>query len=320
MGFVLGLWLLEVFVAERHWLTTLITYSPQHWIGVPSVVLIVWALARRAWLPAGLNLVAVGIFYFALLGPAIPLGMPRIFSDGHTVVRVMTWNIHHASGGVDGIMAVVRNAHPDLVCFQEANDGYWRSDVLPELRRAFRGWHRSEFREVVTFSRYPIVTEQVHPLMPETGRVVLETVVDVNDEWLTIYNVHLNVAIAGRSLRRSGLRGMPAYLRHTAEVRLDQIRDLDNVTSRAMSRSIIVGDFNTPPRGLCYRRLTRRHSDVFKQEGSGLGYTFPSHRPLMRIDYVFADDVGALGCFVSDVRASDHRALIADLVIPRKER
>ncbi len=321
LAFLAVVWLLETFIAERHWLTTLITYSPQQWVGVPSALLLIWALIRRAWLPVGLVVPALCIFYFALLGPAIPFGNRPILSDNAANVRLMTWNVHSAFGGVDNVIAAVRREHPDIVCFQEANDGHWNTSVLPALRKEFAGWNTSAFGDVATFSHYPIATERVHRLMPGSGRIALETVVDVDGQWLTVYNVHLNVALTGRSLGSGGLREMPAYLRHTAQVRMDQIRDLEKVASTAVGEAVMVGDFNTPPRGLCYGRIVSRYRDVFKREGSGLGYTYPAGHPLMRIDYIFADaDVAARRCFVLDVVGSDHRPLIADLIIPRKER
>lgn len=315
--FVVGLWLVETFVAERHWLTTLITYSPQHWIGVPSVVLIVWALVRRAWLPAALTLAALCIF---VLGP---LGFEMRGARSHhngTPVRVMTWNIHHGSGGVDGIMAVVREIHPDIVCFQESNRGHWRNPALPELRKAFKGWHYAGYREWATFSRYPIVIGRKRRLWPHWARVTLETVVDIDGRQLTVYSMHLSTSVEGRSLRSSGLRGLPSYLEHTTQTRMNQVLDLEKVTRTATSPSIVVGDFNTPPRGLCYRRMTRHYRDAFASQGSGLGYTYPVRWPAMRIDYILAEDaVGVVRCFVPETNASDHRPVVADLVLPREE-
>jgi len=315
--FVVGLWLIETFVAERHWLTTLITYMPQHWAVLPLLVLLPWALVRRSRRMIGWNLLAVCIFLFGLMGFSVPLRAPT--GKSGQAVRIMTWNIHHASGGTENIMAVVEREHPDIVCFQEASDGRWQSTVLPELRKAFKGWHYSGFREVATFSRFPIIEERVHRLMPETGRVVLDTVVDAEGSPVMVWNIHLNVAVGGRSLRSGGLRGVPAYLRHTAAVRRDQMLDLDTILVAAPL--VIVGDFNTPPRGCYYRRFASRHRDVFRHAGLGFGYTYPARRPLMRIDYVSADDdIRVRRCFVPKTTASDHRPVVADLVIPRKER
>lgn len=318
--FVLVLWLAETYVAERHWLTTLITYAPQHWAGMPAVVLLAWSLARRQWMPFVMNVLALVVFAVGLLGLCTPSVVALDYSGYGPPVRVMTWNIHHAAGGTGRIMAQVRKAHPRIVCFQEANDGYWKSDVLPDLRKAFKVWYRAEFREVVTFSRYPILAVRIHRLMPETGRVVLESVLDVDGQRLTVYNTHLNVAIGGRSLKGSGLRGMPEYLRHTIDVRTDQLRELDEIVSTGTKPSLIVGDFNTPPRGSCYRRMIWHRGDLFGQEGGGLGYTYPARHPLMRIDYMFGDGVYPLRCFVPKTTASDHRPFVADLVITLRKR
>ena len=73
LAFLLLLWLLEAFVAERHWLTTLLVYLPQHGFGLPTVLLCLWALARQQWRMLALNSVVLAAFAVVLLGFNVPL-------------------------------------------------------------------------------------------------------------------------------------------------------------------------------------------------------------------------------------------------------
>jgi vancomycin resistance protein VanJ len=162
----------------------------------------------------------------------------------------------------------------------------------------------------VTFSRHPIVSQRVHRLPTKIGAGLLETMVDVRGQRLTVFNVHISIPVAGPS----GLR--PASLRARAAVRAEQLTALSRATDAVKSPVIIMGDFNTPPRGRLYRRLTSRFQDVFHSAGPVLGYTYSSTLPVLRIDYIFTSStVQARRCFVPEVWASDHRPVVAELVL-----
>ena len=77
-----------------------------------------------------------------------------------------------------------------------------------------------------------------------------------------------------------------------------------------------MGDFNNPPRGRLYQRLAGCFQDAFRAAGWGLGETYPVGTPLLRIDYLFAGQgVGVSRCWVPNVRASDHRPTVAEVVL-----
>jgi vancomycin resistance protein VanJ len=145
--------------------------------------------------------------------------------------------------------------------------------------------------------------------------VVLESVVDVKGTRLTVLNVHLSTAAGPRSLTRRP-SALAAYLSHTAAVRSEQISALLRIADAPAPPVLLAGDFNTPPRGLLYRRLGGRFQDAFRVAGWSLGHTYPTQRPLMRIDYVFAGEgIAVRGCATLTVAASDHRPVIADVGI-----
>jgi endonuclease/exonuclease/phosphatase (EEP) superfamily protein YafD len=80
----------------------------------------------------------------------------------------------------------------------------------------------------------------------------------------------------------------------------------------------VAGDFNNPPRGVLYRRMSVQLSDSFRAAGGGFGYTFRSDFPAMRIDYIWcAPGVRVVRCRTVRSRASDHLPVIADIRLPR---
>jgi vancomycin resistance protein VanJ len=305
---LLALWILESFVAERHWLTTLLTYAPQHGVGIPSTILIVWAAYRREWRAIACNAIALVFFALYFLGLNVPLTSTR--TPTGTPLRVMTYNILHGAKGAKHIAEIVNREQPDVLCLQEANASTQWRDLVPELQRLLPGWHMTRYGELVTFSRHPIVSQRIHRLPTRVGAGLLETKVDVKEKQLTVFNVHISIPVAGPA----GLR--PASLQARAAVRTEQLGVLLHAADAVNSSFIIMGDFNTPPRGHLYRRLSSRFHDAFHSAGPVLGYTYSNTLPVLRIDHIFMGPaVTAHGWYVPEVSASDHRPVVADLVL-----
>lgn len=308
------LYLAEVFVAERHWLTTLVTYAPQQLFGVPTALLLLWSLARRSWRIAGVNALAACFFALALLGFSIPDPM-RGAGDGPSI-RVITYNIHHGFAGVDRIAADVRSIDPDVVCFQESNPGDKRPDPLPRLKAALPGWHCASHGQLAVFSKWPIVDKEVHVPPVDNWRVFLRAEVRVHGRPLNVICLHLNTAAEAESL--SIHRGsLSSYLRRASAARSLQVSELLGLARGIRGPLIIAGDFNTPPRGRIYRRMARSFQDSFARAGWGLGYSFKSAMPVMRIDYIWASkDLRPIRCTAPSLNTSDHRPVVADIAFP----
>ena len=308
---VVALWLVERHVAECHWLTTLIVYAPQHPVGVPTALLVAWSLWRRRRKVLVANLVALAVFVFPLLGFSVPLGW--LARPSGVLLRVMTWNIHHAPQGAASIMEQVNQSGADVLCFQEAEEHPQRDDPVLRLKWLLYGWHIAHEGELTTYSRHPLVSHRLVYLRAGNLRPALETVLDIEGTQVRVLNVHLSTAAYPASLlHHTG--STPNYLRHTAQVRTEQVDGLLRVTAGARGPLVVAGDFNTPPRGLLYLRLARRFQDAFRAGGWGLGYTFKSSRLLWRIDYVFlGSGVAATSCYAPTTDASDHRPVVAEL-------
>ncbi len=88
---------------------------------------------------------------------------------------------------------------------------------------------------------------------------------------------------------------------------------------------VLAGDLNSMPGGRVHRRVAARLRDAHALGASGRpAPTFPSWRPLLRIDHIFASDdiaVGSARVWRSPAAriASDHLPLVAELAIPVEE-
>ena len=314
LALLLLLYICQTFIAERHWLTTSLTYVPQFPFGVPALILLVWSIVRRQRASLLTNAFALTFFAFALLGLNIP--WRNITRPTGTPLRVMTYNIHHASTSVNQVAEIIKQAEPDVVCLQEANShSLWPRDPLPSVMEHFRGWHVARSGDVATLSRYPIVSQRSVRLSPGTDRVVLATVIKCNGREVNVLNTHLSAGAGPESIR-TRKRAIRAYLARCAGIRGEQIATVLEVARGTTGPVVITGDFNTPPRGLVYRGIAGQYQDAFAAAGWGFGYTFRSDTPVLRIDYIFTGrGTEPTSCRTVRSASSDHRALVADLAI-----
>ncbi len=315
---LLGCWTVMIQSAEHSWLGTLLLYLPQHIWAVPPAILGLTAfrvMNRRAmyW-----NIAALSFVLVALMGFCVPVG--RLFASGSGIsLRVMTFNVHHCSAGIEAVANAVKRENPDVVCFQEVSTGDWSSEIPQELANLLPGWKVAKFRSLATLSKYPIVSQKVHEMQPRSGRVALETEIDLEGRQLAVLNTHLNTAKAGSLFHRS--ISIQEYMRNVVDAKSFQVKILMSVVRDQRSPVVIMGDFNNPPRGMLYHRFTSGFADAFRCAGFGYGYTYKSSLPVMRIDYVLAGDgIKVKKAFVPRCAASDHRPMVADLVVADSER
>jgi endonuclease/exonuclease/phosphatase family metal-dependent hydrolase len=242
-------------------------------------------------------------------------------------LRVLTLNVGHGRGSashqallgrarirdnLDGIAAVLRRESADLVALQEADAPSWWSGSFDhveylagraEYAHVFHGRHRdiAQIRSgTALLSRLPL--KDAHSqgmwsgaLRPVKGFVV--AAVEVDGVPVDVVSVHVDFASRGR--RRIQLGHMATELR------------------RRRRPVLILGDLNCSwRREPTLRELaTRLDLITFRPEADGMG-TFPQPRPRRRIDWILASrGVEFRRYEVLDTPLSDHRAVVADLLI-----
>ena len=90
------------------------------------------------------------------------------------------------------------------------------------------------------------------------------------------------------------------------------------MVSIAMDRStypsIITGDFNDVPNSYTYFSIRGNKKDAFLERSFGLGRSFISIAPTLRIDYILPDQQFEVKQFdMVDEALSDHIMLVADI-------
>ena len=313
--------------ADRFWLGALNFYLPQAMWAVPGVVLILLIFkADRGWL--WLPLLCI----FWVLGPIMGFhwsGQPAKSTSSPATFRVMTWNIKYGTYDLAPLTAEITRCHPDVVFFQDAIDA-----LTGPLKEYFKGWQLRSHGQYVIASRYPLSELEVHAL-PGEGQEYLRCQMDLGPALVTLYNVHLKTPRRSLNAFRTA-RKEPWYLPqaiqlfgHNVNTRLVQAAALAGGLSQERGPVIIAGDLNAPDASLACATLRNAGlHDAFAEQGRGYGFTyghllFKYRLPWlkiswMRIDHIMTDThFRTRQCWAGSGQASDHRPVIADLVLQR---
>ncbi len=231
-------------------------------------------------------------------------------------LRVMAYNIHHGEG-MDSVVDLVRiadlirRADPDLVALQEIDSVTERTggvDQAAELGRltgltsvfgSFMPYQGGSYGMAV-LSRWPVVESENLRLPPGA-------------EPRTALSVTVRSPRTLRTLRFVGI-----HFYATEEERLAQAEHLEAHLTEEQGPVMLVGDFNSTPGSAVMARLEEGWWILDKGDDH---LTFPSWAPAREIDFALlrpADSFEVLNHrLLNDPVASDHRPLVADVVLGR---
>lgn len=298
--------LVEHFGAERFWFSALVLYAPAMFFALPLVVLLYLSGKSRAKRLFLFNAAILVVFLVGFAG--FHFSRTPKPTNGQ-LVRAMSFNINAGSRGADKIVAEIRKQNPDFVCLQES--AAWREfpDPIPKIRGLLPTWNCVRAGELAILSQHPIRFSSVEPFPIHLGDGILIAQIEIGGRLISVANLHLTIPIAG-------LPGLaPTNMKRRIAARDKQVAALLKLGEKSDAPDLVLGDFNTPSRGLLYRKIAARWNDSFAIAGRGFGYSFSDSLPMLRIDYVFADPkIGIKRCFVPATNASDHRPVVADCV------
>jgi endonuclease/exonuclease/phosphatase (EEP) superfamily protein YafD len=293
---------LRAFGLERGYpMVPVLAYTPLAVAGAVAVVVVALLLRRRA--PA-LVAAALAVALAAFVAPRA-LGGPSGAEGGDGPrLAVLTANLYQQPRAARSIVEVIRRERPDVVALQEvtpsvaaALDEAGIDRLLPERVRDARGrgfgsalYARAPLERAPAAEGQTVTAARLSP----RGAPAVE-----------VLSVHPRVPIREANMDewRADLRALPA------------------ASPRGPVR-IVAGDFNaTLDHHELRRVIDRGYVDAADEVGHGLRATWPSNRrfpPPVTIDHVLADErCGVRDVRVIDVAGSDHRAVLAELVLPR---
>ena len=265
------------------------------------------------------------LIVFPLMGFNPGIGWLAAPATGPTI-RVMSFNVSFGRPGVASVVEQARAFGADIVVLQDA-----RARLEDELRNGFQGWNLRIDGEFVLATRHRVRDVFIPPdLMYPQGKggahyvhYTLETPIGLAD----VFNVHPTSPRPGlEEVRGNGLRGeivsgrllagkASGAVEWNASRRVRQVAGIAERANASKNAVIIAGDTNLPGLSWVLGQHLGRYRDAFCLAGAGFGYTFPAHRPWMRIDRILINDrLRAVEFRTGAATRSDHRSVFAALV------
>lgn len=265
-------------------------------------------------------------------------------------IRVVSWNVarfielrknnNKGSQLRLKMMDQIHEMNADILCLQEFQSSAMKDyyDNIDYIRRLLNYPYyyftydedgTSQYYSSIIFSRYPIVdsgfVRYPHPTLPE---VLIHADIKVREDTVRVFTTHLQ----SLQFRKSDYDKISSIERVEQDSLLFNSRTIFSKLKKGMIfRSIqakivkdemkksghpvlFCGDLNDVPNSYTYAAVRGGLQDVFIKKGWGLGRTFNSLSPSLRIDYIFADNRFQVLQFKRMVEnLSDHYMLVADV-------
>jgi endonuclease/exonuclease/phosphatase family metal-dependent hydrolase len=212
-------------------------------------------------------------------------------------LRVATWNVHGLRGGVEEIAQVIHAEGIDILSIQESG---------PRRRlRALGG----------TLGMLVCVDPPAFPRRRVQNAVLVRPPREVRSHRLVRFDGGSMIYPRGALI--GGLDDCVAVSVHLGLEGVERGRQVAQLLEilRGIDEPVVIGaDLNAFPGDPGHRMLAAGAPDCWQAVGQGEGYTFPSHAPSARIDYLFAGRaVQPLNAWTAGGTVSDHLMVVADV-------
>ncbi|MEE6185660.1 hypothetical protein PIECOFPK_00755 [Mycovorax composti] len=308
-----------------------------------------WWLVRRKWaLLSGVALFLGGgaITDFFALRP-FSTSFEETKKEG--IIRVATWNVarfiemarnnNRGSQTRYKMLKQIEQVNADILCFQEFASSI-RPDMYNNIAAVSKGLNYpyyyfshdvdgdSLFNGSVIFSRYPIVdTGMVRYPRPTLPEFLVFVDIKVGNDTIRVYTTHLQSnqfrkedlskieelkGVRGNIIKNASyiLSKLSVAIKHRS-IQADMVKD---IVRNSSFPTVFCGDLNDVPNSYTYKKVKGHMQDAFLKKGFGIGRTYASLSPTLRIDYIFTDHQFSVEqCKRITTPYSDHYMLIADI-------
>jgi endonuclease/exonuclease/phosphatase family metal-dependent hydrolase len=287
------------------------------------------------------------------IGVLFALNTPASFEirKDKDVLRVANWNVRSFLGVSENkekrkrsrmeIADALTKLNADVICLQEFNHSYSKPAVdnfslfaatypYHYFARDFTRDNGSYASGCIIFSKYPIIDSGKTKYPGKFAESLIHADIVKGGDTIRIYNTHLlsfrfnNADYEGIDRMKEDPEAIAASktllrkMKH-AFTRRGQQSDLAREDiSKSPYPSVLTGDFNDVPNSYTYFRLKGVRKDAFLQKGLGIGRTYLSLAPTLRIDYILPDrEFDVLQFDMIDEDLSDHLLLVSDLKLKK---
>lgn len=340
------------FDPTKFWFIGFLTLASFYLLLALIVFIIFWLFAKKKFI--FISLLAIGLAWKPI-GQLIKFVKPNNFklAKQPDILRVMSWNVEHFDileyktrpQVKTQMLDLISMYQPDVACFQEMVGSDFDSTAINYIPYFGERLHfpynfysynkKDDFDDkhhfgIIIYSKYPIIERHTIRYDPLTYNSTFQYVDIVKgNDTIRVFNFHL------QSLRFSH-ENLNFINNPTTDGEID-LKESRNVISKlkrgflqrnlqsdrikkAMNESpyplIACGDFNDVPNSYAYNTIGSGLNNAFAEKGSGIGRTFSSISPTLRIDNIFMDKKFEVENYIRiKKKMSDHFPIIADLKI-----
>lgn len=271
----------------------------------------------------------------------------KINTKDSFAIRIVTWNVQGFNGLTknkttkrlirEDIIDLIKNYNPDIICLQEFNNAKSGGAPGDNLNFFKKDFPYVFFPVDYAYGNYESGTIILSKLpFIETGKLrytneehlLYATVKNANDS-IRIYTTHLqsfnlnpddyqNIEDIKHQESIRGSRSLIKKLRTGNIFRNKQAAIIKQELSKYTGHSVICGDFNDVPNSYTYFTIRHNRQDAFLQKDFGLGRTFISIAPTLRIDYILpTKSLDVIQFDMADEGLSDHLMLVTDVRVKK---
>ena len=316
-----------------------------------------WTLVRSKWAFLSFALLLIGWFQIHAFY-AFNLSHRFTDVKKPSSIRVLTWNVHYLDqmyrpnqqqlSQRDPIINFLKQQGDDVICLQEffeANKSQFLPNIAFMKKECGMPYHYfvddyrvpSKSYEVgpIIFSRFPILETGRHEYVHSSLKAVESLIsadLNVNGDTVRIYTTHLqSVLFRKKELKELeriknvedsllvASKSIIMKLKQAYAFRGGQAELVRKELDACPHPLIMCGDFNDVPNSYSYFHIKGKLQDAFLEKGFGIGRTYTSLSPTLRIDYMFASKAfKVLQCKKVELPYSDHYPVIADLILSKQ--
>ena len=285
--------------ADTYWLLEIPGHFRAHLSVVVAAIVLVFA-ALGAWRHVLFGTVTTALVAAPVVALWVPSGPAE---QPGTALRALSLNVSFYSRNYAEVLALIEAMRPDVVGLVEINSR-WMEDLAPLGQHyAHRvAYARPRGSGVALFSRIPFRDAEVRPF-PGTGRHYAIGTLEIDAVLLVLAVGHATSPLGGQS---------------SAAARDRQLATLADARREFADReTLLMGDFNTSPWSLAFRRFLSRSG--LRDAARGFGYrpTWPAQRPWLGIPidhHMVSDGIVVNSFSVVGPTGSDHLAVYTELV------
>ena len=284
--------------ADTYWLLELPGHFRAHLSVAMSGIVIAFAVLR-AWRHMVFATAVTALVVAPVAALWVPPGQP---DPRPPALRALSLNVSFYSRNYDEVLTLIEETSPDVVGLVEINTRWMEELASIDARYKHRVvYARPRGSGVALLSRFPFREAEVREFSGTQRRYAIGTL-DVDGEPLVLAVAHAASPLGGKA---------------SAAARNGQLATLADIRMEFADREVLLmGDFNTSPWSLAFRRLL--DGSGLRDAAQGFGYrpTWPAERPWLGIPidhHVVSDGIVVQSFSVMGPTGSDHLAVYTEL-------